>query len=118
LIHGTVAHACAWLGTADSRRSHRARLMKSQQAAVAAFNSHAMQNMNDTEWPPETFELVRGPQDGAKVKRIGEAMPEEIYVGRQWQGDGFAAWGLSKSARFPCRYVLDGFKFKFRSQQG
>ena len=75
-----------------------------------------MSDTNDDDWPPAEFQLVHGPQDGAKVKRIGEAMPQEIYVGSRWQGDGFSAWGLSKSQRFPCRYVLDGFKFKFRAK--
>lgn len=66
-------------------------------------------------WPPDSFELCKGPQDGAKVARVGPVMPQRIYVGRKWQGYGFAAWGQAKSARFPCCYVMDGFKFTYRA---
>ncbi len=54
----------------------------------------------------DEFRLRHGPQDGAKVKRIGEAMPVTIYVGPKWLGDGFAAWSREGSERFPCRYVI------------
>jgi hypothetical protein len=55
----------------------------------------------------QVFELVGGPQDGAKVRRIGELMPQVIYVGKKWQGDRYAAWGTKASKRFPVCYVLD-----------
>jgi hypothetical protein len=64
----------------------------------------------------EEFELRRGPQDGAKVKRIGSIMPQTIFVGPVWMGDGFAAWGRERSERFPCRYVMDGYKFVYRGK--
>ena len=61
------------------------------------------------------YELVRGPQDGAKVQKVYPAfpMPKAIYVGKVWQGDGFASWSTKWSLRFPCRYELDGNKFFF-----
>jgi hypothetical protein len=70
-----------------------------------------------SDWPPTEFELCNGPQDGAKVKRIGDVMPQTIYVGSKWQGDGYAAWGREKSDRFPVCYVMDAFKFVFRSDR-
>lgn len=65
------------------------------------------------DWPPDSFSLVRGPQDGAKVKRIGEVMPQTIYVGRCWMGDGFAAWSRGRCERFPCCYIMDGYRFVY-----
>lgn len=50
----------------------------------------------------ETFDLVRGPQDGAKI--TGMDIPEIVYVGRRWMGDGYAAWGREQSKRFPEGY--------------
>lgn len=67
----------------------------------------------ETDWPPESFELCKGPQDGAKVKRIGDVMPQRIYVGPKWLGDGYAAWGRERCDRFPCCYIMDAFKFVF-----
>lgn len=64
----------------------------------------------------KTFELCNGPQDGAKVERIGPVMPQTIYVGSKWMGDGFAAWSQCRSTKFTCRYVMDGCKFVFRDQ--
>lgn len=58
--------------------------------------------------------LIGGPQDGGKVKAVGGEIPQTIYVGRKWMGDGFAAWSSEPSERFPCCYVLDGYEFKFR----
>lgn len=66
------------------------------------------------DWPPETFELCRGPQDGAKVRRIGDVMPQTIFVGPRCLWDGYAAWGTKQCKRFPIRYVMDAFKFVFR----
>ncbi len=63
----------------------------------------------------ESYELVGGPQDGAKIKACIDHMPQTIYVGSQWLGDGYAAWGFAKSNRFPCRYVLDGYVFVYRA---
>lgn len=61
-------------------------------------------------------ELVYGPQDGARVCTGSEevALPEVLYVGPKWLGDGYAAWGRKQSKRFPCCYVRgvhgrDGF---------
>lgn len=67
-----------------------------------------------SDWPPDSFELCEGPQDGARVHRVGDVMPQTIYVGRKWMGDGFAAWGREQSDRFPVCYVMDGFKFVWR----
>lgn len=67
-------------------------------------------------WPPLYFELCKGPQDGAMVKPIGGVMPQTIFVGPKWLGDGFAAYGTEWSQRFPCCYVLDGYRFVFRSK--
>lgn len=69
------------------------------------------------DWPPTEFELCKGPQDGAKVKRVGDVMPQTIYVGPKWLGDGYAAWGQNPCGRFPCRYVMDGFVFVFQSDK-
>lgn len=66
------------------------------------------------DWHPKSFELCKGPQDGAKVKRIGAVMPQTIYVGSKWLGDGYAAWSTERSSRFPVRYVMDAFKFVFK----
>lgn len=60
------------------------------------------------------FELCGGPQDGAKVHRVGPDMPQTVYVGPRWLGDGYAAWGSERCQRFPCKYVLEGGKFVFR----
>jgi hypothetical protein len=68
-------------------------------------------------WQPESFNLIRGPQDGAKVKRIGEVMPDTIYVGRKWMGDGYAAWSSEPCDRFPCCYVMNCYRFIFRTNQ-
>lgn len=65
-------------------------------------------------WPPKKFELIRGPQDGAFVKRIGDVMPQTIYVGKQDLGDRYAAYGIICCERFPCCYVLDGYRFVFK----
>lgn len=61
----------------------------------------------------DTFELCKGPQDGAKVHKVGDSMPETIYVGAKWMGDGFASWGQERCERFPCRYDLRVHKFYF-----
>lgn len=59
------------------------------------------------DWPrPLEFKLWGGPQDGAKVHKIGPEMPGVIYVGRRFRGDGYAAWGREKCNRFPIRYDL------------
>lgn len=59
-------------------------------------------------------ELVGGPQDGGRVHTVCEKIPQTIYVGRRWLGDGYAAWSRKWSERFPVCYVLDGYKYKFR----
>lgn len=52
------------------------------------------------------FELVLGPQDGAKVKAIGGHIPDEIFVGPKWLGDGYAAYGSERCERFPEGYIM------------
>lgn len=59
-------------------------------------------------------ELVGGPQYGAKVHTVGGKIPQTIYVGPTWLGDGYSAWSSELSDRFPCRYILDGYVYKFR----
>lgn len=51
-------------------------------------------------------ELVLGPQDGAKVREVGGSIPQVIFVGPSYLGDGFAAYGLERSERFPCCYIM------------
>lgn len=59
-------------------------------------------------------ELVGGPQDGAKVHAVGGRIPQTIHVGPKWLGDGYSAWTSGgPSDRFPARYVLDGYKYRF-----
>lgn len=70
-----------------------------------------------SDWPPDSFELCKGPQDGSKVYRVEPVMPQRIYVGRRWHGDGYSAWAKAKSARFPCCYVMDGYKFVYRADE-
>ena len=60
------------------------------------------------------FILYWGPQDGAKVKQVGEYMPQRIFVGAKWLGDGYAAWSREYCERFPCSYLMEGGKFVFR----
>jgi len=52
------------------------------------------------------FTLVLGPQDGAKVKPVGNHVPMQIFVGPKWLGDGFVAYGLERCDRFPCCYIM------------
>lgn len=61
----------------------------------------------------DAFELCNGPQDGARVQGVGEVMPQTIYVGPKWMGDGFASWGREFSERFPCKYVRGVHQFHF-----
>jgi hypothetical protein len=58
--------------------------------------------------------LVGGPQDGAKVKGVGGALPQIVHVGPRWLGDGYAAWSREPCDRFPACYVLDGYRYMFR----
>lgn len=62
------------------------------------------------------FELVKGPQDGAKVHQIGDVMPQTIYVTSSCIGDIVVAWSRKCSKKFPCCYVMDGDKFVFQAQ--
>jgi hypothetical protein len=66
---------------------------------------------------PTFKELVGGPQDGAKVHSVGGEIPQTIYVGPKWLGDGYAAWARERSDRFPCCYVLDVSVYKFRGER-
>lgn len=60
------------------------------------------------------YRLLHGPQDGARVAEVGGQIPDTIYVGPKWLGDGYAAYGQERSGRFPCRYDREGDKFRFR----
>jgi hypothetical protein len=51
--------------------------------------------------------LIGGPQDGAKVHPVGGVLSSVLYVGRVWQGDGFAAWSREWSERFPMKYAAE-----------
>ena len=66
----------------------------------------------------ETFiqeaELSGGPQDGGRVKAVGGHIPQTIFVGPKWLGDGYVAWSSEKSERFPVCYILDGYVYDFR----
>jgi hypothetical protein len=67
---------------------------------------------------PEEAVLVGGPQDGASVKGVGGHLPDKVYVGPHWLGDGFAAWSREYSKRFPVCYANDGQgNFRFRSHK-
>lgn len=61
----------------------------------------------------QTYELFRGPQDGAKVHTVGGEISSAIYVGPKWLGDGYAAWGSERCKRFPACYVRDGNRYVF-----
>lgn len=58
--------------------------------------------------------LIGGPQDGSRV-RIGSAsgLPDTIYVGPKWLGDGASAWSEEPCERFPARYDRSGIVFRF-----
>lgn len=65
----------------------------------------------------EIGELVGGPQCGAKVHGVGGALPQTIYVGPRWLGDGYAAWGRDRCRRFPCCYVhIDAGFYRFQPE--
>lgn len=55
---------------------------------------------------PRSYVLIGGPQDGAKIRHMGDRPPVLVFVGPRWLGDGFAAWGHERCARFPCCYRL------------
>lgn len=59
----------------------------------------------------ETYELLHGPQDGAKI--TGRSIPKDVYLGPKWLGDGFAAWGVECCPRFPVRYQRENGRFVF-----
>lgn len=52
-------------------------------------------------------EMVGGPQDGGKIHAVGGELPQTVYVGPLWLGDGYAAWSRERCERFPECYVLD-----------
>ena len=62
----------------------------------------------------KTGELFGGPQDGAKITGVGEVLPQTLFVGRKWMGDGFAAWSRECCERFPAKYIIDGYHYRFR----
>lgn len=53
----------------------------------------------------QSYELVLGPQDGAKVPEVGGKIPSIIFVGPKWLGDGYATWSRKRSDRFPECYI-------------
>lgn len=57
----------------------------------------------------EESRLTGGPQDGGRVTGVGGGLPEIIYVGPKWLGDGFTTWSREPSHRFPAIYEWDGF---------
>lgn len=59
------------------------------------------------------IELVRGPQDGSRVSLGNGRLPQVLFVGRHYMGDGRSAWGRVRSERFPCRYEFDGTVFRY-----
>lgn len=64
----------------------------------------------------EQMVLCGGPQDGAVVRRAGDTnkLPDVVYVGPKWLGDGQSAWGHKKSKRFPVAYQRDGTVYRHR----
>lgn len=62
------------------------------------------------------FELIRGPQDGARIHSTADPMPQAIYVGSKWAGDAVAAWSRDRCSRFPCRYVLEAGRFVYHPE--
>ncbi len=64
----------------------------------------------------QEFNLVRGPQDGAKVKKKVHPMPQTIFVGKSCLGETYTAWRTEASDRFPVRYILDGYRFLHRPE--
>jgi len=60
--------------------------------------------------------LCGGPQDGSKVRRNGDGykLPDVVYVGPKWLGDGYSAWGREKCKRFPVAYRRDGLVYRHR----
>lgn len=62
----------------------------------------------------DSFELIGGPQDGAKVKQIRESMQQVIWLGPTWKGDGYAAYSTGCCEMFPCRYVGKSGKFFYK----
>ncbi len=66
----------------------------------------------------ETCKLQGGPQNGERVKSIGDpsTLPDTVHVGRRPMGDGYAAWGRELCARFPCEYRRNGAVFEFVKQ--
>lgn len=51
-------------------------------------------------------ELVGGPQDGGKVTIGGSSpVPDVVFLGPKWLGDGYAAWSRVRGATKPAMYV-------------
>ena len=65
----------------------------------------------------QAAEMVGGPQDGGWIHAVGGELPQTVFVGPKWLGDGFSAWSRVRSKRFPACYVLDGYKYKFRRKK-
>jgi hypothetical protein len=63
----------------------------------------------------ETAILSGGPQDGARVRKSGDdyRLPDAIFVGPKWLGDGFAAWSDEHCDRFPVKYQRNGNLSRF-----
>ncbi len=68
----------------------------------------------EADWPPKSFELCKGPLDGARVVRIRATMPQRIWCFRLAFPSGVALWMPTKdAANCDQCYVMDGFKFRF-----
>lgn len=56
--------------------------------------------------------LRHGPQDGSKVRVDFDPVPEMVWVGPKWLGDGYSAYTrFGPSKRFPALY-------RYQSEKG
>lgn len=62
----------------------------------------------------EVARLNGGPQDGARVTTGVGLLPDVVFVGPKWLGDGFAAWSREQCNRFPVCYRREGDSFKHK----
>lgn len=69
-----------------------------------------------SDWPPESFELCKGPLDGAVAKRKGKVMPQVIFA-HTILANGIVLWEREKCCDRACRYIMDGFKFVFHPEK-
>jgi hypothetical protein len=66
-----------------------------------------------SDWPPESFELCKGPLDGSRVVRTGDVMPQRIWCFRLPYPSGLVLWMPTRAVNCDQCYVMDGFKFRF-----